>query len=99
MFERNNMKTSIEFPHFTPGEKLNDFLNKKLYELEQANPIITGVVCLKLDKSEKSNNKICEIKIKIPGYNLYAKKQCVAFEEAIEQAVETLEYEISKLKK
>ena len=97
MFERNYMKTTIQSLHFTPVEKLNDFLTEKLNELEQAYPAIkTGIACLKLDKTEKVDNKICEIKIEIPGYNLYVKKQLPTFEEAIEQAVEALEKEISK---
>lgn len=94
------MKTTIQSLHFTPIETLNYFLTEKLNELEQFNPeIISGIACLKLDKSKTTDNNICEIKLEMPGYNLYAIKQCATFEEAIEQAVETLEIEINKHKK
>jgi ribosomal subunit interface protein len=93
------MKTTIQSIHFTPVEKLNDFLTEKLNELEQNYPtIITGVACLKLDKVEKVENKICEIKIEVSGYNLYVKKHRPTFEEAITEAIEALESEMSKHK-
>ena len=90
------MKTTIQSLHYMPTETLNDFLTEKLHELEQFNPeIIAGLVWLKVDKSKITD---CEIKLEMPGYNLYANRQCSTFEEAIEQAFEVLENEISKNK-
>ncbi len=93
------MKTTIQSLHFTPQERLNDFLTEKLNELELSNPmIIDGQVCLKINKSEKVDNKICEIIIRISDSKLIAEKHCATFEEAIEQAVKELEDQLNNYK-
>ena len=43
-------------------------------------------------------NKIAEIKLSIPGNNLFAKKQCKTFEEATDSVVEALRRQIRKKK-
>ncbi len=57
-----------------------------------------GEVFLRLDKSEDKANKIAEVKILIPGKELFAKKQCKSFEEATDTAVEALRRQIKKVK-
>ena len=52
----------------------------------------------KLDKKEGVENKIAEIKLAIPGKDLFAKKQCKSFEEATDLAVEALRKQIKKHK-
>ena len=94
-----HLKTNIESLHFTPQEKLNDFINEKLFELEQVNPmIITGQICLKQNHLKAVDTKICELTLEIPGNTLYTKKQCATFEEAIIQAIETIEQELTNHK-
>jgi putative sigma-54 modulation protein len=49
-----------------------------------------------LDKSDVNENKIAEVKLSIPGKELFAKKQCKTFEEATDVAVEALRKQIDK---
>jgi putative sigma-54 modulation protein len=51
-----------------------------------------------LDKSSEKENKIAEVKILMPGRELFAKKQCKSFEEAADSAVEALRKQVKKHK-
>ena len=50
--------------------------------------ITSGEVYLKLENVEDEANKITEIKLMLPGIQLFAKEQCKTFEEATDLAVE-----------
>jgi putative sigma-54 modulation protein len=60
---------------------------------------IIGVeVFLKLEKTQSSENKITEIRIDIPGNELFAKKQSKSFEESTDNAIDALKKQITKHK-
>lgn len=93
------METKIQSIHFDADKKLTAFINEKVAKLNQYHDQITSIeVFLRLDKSESGDNKIGEIKINVPGKELFAKKQCKSFEEAIDQSVEALRIQIKKYK-
>ncbi len=63
--------------------------------------MISGEVYLKLDKgdnSSKIHTKILEVKIKIPGGEVFVKETAKTFEEATDIAVEALKIQIKKHK-
>ncbi len=94
------MKVIIQTPGFKADEKLLDFITRKLEKLEQLNDgILEGDVCLKLDKSDTRENKICEIKLAVPGKDLFAAKQSQSFEEATTKAITALKRQVKGLKK
>ena len=77
------MKTRVQSIHYTADVKLLDFIQKKADKLDQFfDQIISGEVYLKLENTDDEANKITEIKLLIPGYDLFAKEQCKTFEEA-----------------
>lgn len=93
------MKLQMHSIHFDADQKLLDFIQKKASKLETFyDRIIDGEVFLRLDKDEKNGNKIVEIKINIPGQQLFAKEQSKSFEAATDQAVEALRRQIRKHK-
>jgi len=93
------MKINIQSLHFTPHAELNNFVLDKVTKLEKFDHnILSGDVCLKLEKSSTTDNKVCEIKLEIPGNDLFAKKQSKTFEEATVLAVDALQHQIEKLK-
>ena len=66
-------------------------------DIEQFNDqIVSAEVYLRLDKDREKENKITEIKLHVPGKDLFAKKQCKSFEEATNVAVEALRRQIMK---
>ena len=92
------MDIKVQSIHFEADKKLVDFVEEKVGKLSQFyDKIIGGDVFLKLEASDKEN-KVAEIKIKLPGKDLFAKKQCKSFEEATDEAVEALRRQINKHK-
>lgn len=94
------MELKINSVHFTPDQKLVDFVNKKVGKLDTFfDGIINAEIILKVLKPEVANNKVAELKISIPanGY-LFAKKQADTFEEAIDLAIDAVRKQIDKYK-
>ena len=93
------MKVQIHSIHFDADQKLIDFLQRKLDKLETFyDRIIEGEVFLKLEKDGKNENKVTEIKLYIPGENLFAKSNARSFEAAADSTVEALRRQIKKHK-
>jgi putative sigma-54 modulation protein len=94
------MKTIIQSPDFKAQPELIDFVNEKVEKLALfSDRIIESRVLLKLDKSDSKENKISEIKLIIPGNDLFASKQAKSFEEATAKAVDALRKQIEEWKK
>lgn len=91
------MQVQVHSIHFDADQKLVDFINEKIGKLSTFHDhIISGEVFLRLDKSDVNENKIAEIKLAVPGKDLFAKRQCRTFEEATDDAVEALRRQIKK---
>ena len=85
--------------HFKADQKLINFVNEKVNKLQLFfDQIIAGEVFLRLDKNSEKENKVAEVKILMPGKELFAKKQCKSFEEAADLAVEALRRQVRKHK-
>ncbi|MCB9195595.1 MAG: ribosome-associated translation inhibitor RaiA [Flavobacteriales bacterium] len=92
-------KINIEAVHFAVDAKLTELIESKLEKLSLFyDQILTNEVILKVDKKESHNNKIVEIKLHVPGKELFAKKQADSFEVATDEAVEALRRQIKKHK-
>ena len=93
------MKITVQSIRFTADKKLLSFIQKKADKLDTFyDHIINGEVYLKLENVEDEQNKITEIKLMLPGTQLFAKCQCKSFEEATDQAIESLRKQIEKHK-
>ena len=93
------MKITVQSIRFNADKKLLDFIRKKTDKLETFyDQIISGEVYLKLENVEDEANKITEIKLMLPGNQIFAKEQCKTFEEATDLAVECLRKQIEKHK-
>ena len=94
------MKIIIQTPDFKAQPELMDYVNEKVEKLGQfSDRILESRVLLKLDRSDTKDNKISEIKLVIPGNDLFASKQGKSFEEATAKAVEALRSQIEDWKK
>jgi putative sigma-54 modulation protein len=93
------MDINIHSVRFDADIKLVDFIKSKVSKLIQFNDdIIAAEVFLRLENTQDMENKITEIKIDIPGNNLFAKKQSKTFEEATDLAVDALRIQVTKKK-
>lgn len=93
------MNIQIQSIHFTADHKLLDFIQEKVAKLTQFyDGIISSEIFLRLDKSGQTTNKVAEIKINVPGSDLYVKRQCKTFEEAIDTGVMAISRQVKKYK-
>jgi putative sigma-54 modulation protein len=93
------MNIRINSVKFDADKKLENFIESKISKLNKVNDDIIGVeVILKLDANPTGENKISEIKVEIPGNDLFVKKQSKTFEESTDLAVEALKRQLQKNK-
>ena len=93
------MNIKVSSVHFDADKKLLEFVDKKLNKLIKLYEDITGAeVFLRLENSQDLENKLVEIKLFIPGSDLFAKKQSKSFEESTDIVIEALRQQIIKLK-
>jgi putative sigma-54 modulation protein len=94
-----NMKVSINAVKFKADKKLEDFITEKVQKLSgNYNGVIGSEVTLKLENTDKLENKVSEIRLMIPGNDLFAKKTSKTFEEATDQALDALKKQLIKHK-
>ena len=93
------MQIKIHSIHFDADGKLEAFIENKINKLANFfDQIISAEVFLRLQKNDKKENKIVEIKLMIPGNDLFAKKQSKTFEEATDIAIDALKTQIKRKK-
>ena len=93
------MDFKVNTVHFTADKKLVDFIHDKVKKLGMmSDQIISSEVYLRVDKNSDKENKIAEVKLLMPGSELFAKKQCKSFEEATDNVVDALKRQLEKYK-
>jgi putative sigma-54 modulation protein len=93
------MDINIHSIRFDADARLLDFIKGRLEKLGLFySEIISAEVFLRLDRSEDADNKVTEIKLIVPGSELFAKKQTHTFEESTDLAVEALRRQIRRHK-
>ena len=86
------MKINLQSLHFKASDQLKNFVEEKVGKLSQLNEdILSAEVTLVANDIKIKNNKVCEIRLVVPGYDDFVKKDAESFEEAILDAVETLQ--------
>ena len=92
------MKLQVHSVHFNADQKLIDFVQKKVDKLETFyDRLVGGEVFLRLN-NEGIDNKTVEIKLNVPGDQLFAKEQASSFEEAAGMATDALRNQLKKFK-
>lgn len=93
------MQIKVHSIHFDADISLVNFVEERINKLDHFyDNIIGGEVFLRLDKSDSRENKISEVKISVPGKELFAKKHGKSFEEATDGAIEAIKRQIQKVK-
>ncbi len=92
------MRVQVQSIHFDADAKLIDFIQRKLNKLETFyDRAIDAEVILRLN-NEGVENKTVEIKLNIPGEQLFAEKSNGSFEAATDHCTEALRRQIRKHK-
>lgn len=92
------MKLQVHSIHFDADRKLIDFVQRKIDKLETFyDRLVDGEVFLRLN-NEGIENKTVEIKLKVPGDQLFATEKARSFEAATDMATEALRMQLRKFK-
>lgn len=94
------MNVNVHSIHFDADTKLVTFIKDKLSKLNQFHDsILSGDVFLRLEHDgENRENKVVEIRLAVPGNDLFAKRQGKSFEEAAVNTVEALRSQVERTK-
>lgn len=95
------MRIQLHAVHFTADRNLLDFIQAKLNKLDTFHDrIISCEVFLKLDGSETSKvkEKIMEVRLLIPGKELFVKEHDKTFESATDRVLEVLKDKLVRCK-
>lgn len=93
------MKIKIQSLHFTLTPNLANFITENVSKLSHITESIPAAdICLKLDKSNVLENKVCEIKLRWSGNTLFAKRNHKTFEQATMEVIDALHSQILKQK-
>ncbi len=92
------MKVQIHSIHFDADVKLLDYIQMRVDKLDKFfDRIVDGEVFLRIN-NQGVENKTVEIKINMPGDQLFAKERSSTFENAVDEAVDGLRRQIKKYK-
>ena len=93
------MNIKINSVKFSPTRQLESFVEEKIKKLGQFYEDIIGAeIFLKLENTQNLENKVAEIRLEIPGNELFAKKQSKSFEESTDGAIDALKKQITRHK-
>lgn len=92
------MKLQVQSIHFNADVKLINFIQRKVDKLETFyDRLVDGEVFLRLN-NEGIENKTVEIKLNVPGTQLFATEKAKSFEAAADMATEALRSQLKKFK-
>lgn len=93
------MKWDIQTVGFNPKAELLDYTKDKVGALNKYYDQIVGAeVYLKLVQDNHRETKVAEIKLNIPGRDIFAHHQSDSFEKSLSETIEKLKGQIRKLK-
>ncbi len=92
------MKLQVHSIHFHADQKLISYIQKKLNKLDTFyHRLMDGNVFLRLN-NEGIDNKTVEIKLNLPGGQLFVEEKSRSFEAATDVAIDALSMQLKKFK-
>jgi putative sigma-54 modulation protein len=95
------MRLKINAVHFTADQSLLDFIQAKLNKLDTFHDrIVGGEVFLRLDgaDSNRVKQKVVEVRLMLPGKELFVKEQDKSFESATDRLLDVLKDKLVRCK-
>lgn len=94
------MDITLQTLHFKADKKLETYVRDKVSKLfDQSHKIIRAEISLFEGASGETNKCYCEIRLVIPGYDHFVKKNSVSYEQSVLDAIEALQNIIEKEKR
>jgi len=96
--EKPSMDIIIQSLGFTAGESLENFIREKLAKFDKESTILGANVILFIGPDANPEKYYCEIRLEVPGNDLFVKKNNDSFENVIADAIDTIQYTMRKAK-
>ena len=82
----------IKSADFKVGKGLETFIRGKVKKIfTQSNNIIRANVMLRKEAGRTPKNKLCEIRLEVPGYDHFVKKSSEGYGKSVSQSVNVLQ--------
>jgi len=91
------MDIIIQSLGFTAGESLENFIREKINTLKSDN-IVRANVTLYKGPAGNPESDYCEMRLEVPGNDLFVKKHSQYFETSVSECVDVLSLQIKKSK-
>src|SRR5688572_27942413 len=85
------MDIIIQSLGFTAGEALESYIHEKLGKLNPSDHIVRANVTLFLGPNRETQNTYCEIRLEVPGNDLFIKELILEFVQSVDSAVNKLQ--------
>ena len=86
------MNIIIKSIDFKAGKNLETFVREKVKKLfRQCNSIIRANVILRKESNKNLQNKLCEIRLVVPGYDHYVKKSSIGYRRSVSLSIAVLQ--------
>lgn len=92
------MDVIIQSLGFKAGEVLESYVREKLEKLNPSDHIVRANVTLFLGPDKATPSTYCEIRLEVPGPDLFIKESAVEFEQAVDECVNKLQAQLRKAK-
>lgn len=92
------MDVIIQSLGFKHSQHLEEYINEKLEKLTPGDNIVRANVILFQGPDRATPSDYCEIRLEVPGPDLFVKESSAEFEQAIDQCVNTLQGILRKQK-
>jgi putative sigma-54 modulation protein len=92
------MDVIIQSLGFKHSEHLEQYIHQKLEKLTPSDRIIRANVTLFQGPDRATPNDYCEIRLEIPGPDLFVKESSLEFEQAIDECINKLQSILRKQK-
>jgi putative sigma-54 modulation protein len=85
------MQINLQTLKFDARQELKEYVNEKVGKLAHFDDKIISAEVTLSTNGDNVENKICEIRLVVPGYDDFVKKNASTFEEAIHSSVDVLQ--------
>ncbi len=85
------MQINLQTLKFDARQELKEYVNEKVGKLAHFDDKIISADVTLSTNGDNVENKICEIRLVVPGYDDFVKKNAATFEEAIHSSVDVLQ--------
>ena len=93
------MKINLQTLHFKASENLTNYVEEKVSKLARYDDSVISAEVVLTEDGNSVDNKVCDIRLVVPGNDDFVKRNAVSFEEAISGCVDTLQKILTEKKR